>query len=453
MYLKNKKVLVLGFGISGLSTVKALNQLGAQIIISDSKSELELKDLFDKIQDIDMEKHLNTNELALENIDLIIKSPGILPNLPILIEAEMRNIEIITDIEFAYRISPTPNIIAITGTNGKTTCTSLIGEIFKRANFNTYVAGNIGVAVADKIINSNVEDVFIIETSSFQLEHTIYFRPKVSLITNITSDHLNWHGNIESYINAKKKIFKNQEERDFTVLNYDDKTIRNMKENINSKIIWFSVNNKLEEGIFIEDDYIVIRFKGITNKVLPYKDIKIIGKHNLENALACIGVSLAMDIELDIISEVLRDFPGVEHRLEYVRTINEISFYNDSKGTNPDSTIKAIEAVNSPIILIAGGYNKDSQFHELFQSFNGKVKEIILLGETKEKLKATALKNNFENIHLVKNMEEAVQLAYSHGVEGDNILLSPACASWDMYNSFEERGLDFKNLVHGLKED
>lgn len=453
MYLKNKKVLVLGFGISGLSTVKALNQLGAQIIISDSKSELELKDLFDKIQDIDMEKHLNTNELALENIDLIIKSPGILPNLPILIEAEMRNIEIITDIEFAYRISPTPNIIAITGTNGKTTCTSLIGEIFKRANFNTYVAGNIGVAVADKIINSNVEDVFIIETSSFQLEHTIYFRPKVSLITNITSDHLNWHGNIESYINAKKKIFKNQEERDFTVLNYDDKTIRNMKENINSKIIWFSVNNKLEEGIFIEDDYIVIRFKGITNKVLPYKDIKIIGKHNLENALACIGVSLAMDIELDIISEVLRDFPGVEHRLEYVRTINEISFYNDSKGTNPDSTIKAIEAVNSPIILIAGGYNKDSQFHKLFQSFNGKVKEIILLGETKEKLKATALKNNFENIHLVENMEEAVQLAYSHGVEGDNILLSPACASWDMYNSFEERGLDFKNLVHGLKED
>lgn len=449
MYLKNKKVLVLGLGVSGLSTVKALNHLGAQIIVCDSKTEIELKDFFDAIEDIYVEKYLSTNEVPLEHIDLIVKSPGIPPTIPMIFEAQRRNIEIVTDIELAYRISPTENIIAITGTNGKTTTTTLISEVFKKANYNTYIAGNIGVGILWDMVNAKKDDVFVIEASSFQLEDTNYFKPKVSLITNITPDHLDWHGSLYNYINSKKKIYKNQEKDDYTVLNYDDKILRAMKDEINSNIIWFSASQKLDKGIFIEGDYIVIKDGETLTKVLSHKDITII----LENALASIAVGWVMGIDIEIIVKVLSEFKGLEHRIEYVKTINEVSFYNDSKGTNPDSTIKAIEALNSPIILIAGGYDKGSEFDELILSFNGKVKELILLGTTKEKIKQTALEHNIENVHLVDNMKEAVELANSLGNAKDNILLSPACASWDMYNNFEERGQDFKDAVYGLEGD
>lgn len=453
MYLKNKRVLVLGLGISGLSTVKALHKLEAQIVISDSKTKEELQDFFDKTKDIYVEKHLNTNDVPLDDIDLIVKSPGIPPTAPILVKAQMRNIEVITDLELAYRISPTDNIITITGTNGKTTTTALIGEIFKKTHYNTYVAGNIGVGILWDMVNAKKEDVFVIEASSFQLENTVYFKPKVSLITNITPDHINWHGSLENYINAKKKVFKNQGQSEYTVLNYEDETLRKMKDEINSNIIWFSVNQELDNGVFIEEDYIVIKNGQNINKVLPYKELRILGKHNLENALGAVAVSWAMGVKIETIAEVLREFPGVEHRIEYVKTINEMSFYNDSKGTNPDSTIKAIEALDAPIILIAGGYDKGTEFDELILSFNGKIKELILLGGTKDKIKETALKHGFNKIHLVENMNRAVKLAYDLGEEKDNILLSPACASWDMYNNFEERGQDFKDAVYGLKGD
>ncbi|MDR7857187.1 UDP-N-acetylmuramoyl-L-alanine--D-glutamate ligase [Tissierella sp.] len=453
MYLKNKKVLALGLGISGLSTVKALHKLDAQIVVSDSKTEEELKDFFDKIQDIYVEKYLSTTDVPLENIDLIVKSPGIPLSVPILHEARIRNIEIITDIELAYRISPTENIIAITGTNGKTTTTTLIGEVFKKANFNSYVAGNIGVGILWDMVNSKENDVFIIEASSFQLESTTYFKPKVSLITNLTPDHLDWHGSVDNYYNAKKKVFNNQDEEDYTVLNYDDKIIRKMKDEINSNIIWFSSSEILQKGVYVENNYIVIKDGEITTKILPIKDLRLLGKHNLENALGAVGVCWAMGIEVNIIAEVLKEFKGVEHRIEFVNTIKDISFYNDSKGTNSDSTIKAIEAIDAPIILIAGGYDKGSTFDELIKAFNEKVRELILLGATREKIKETAEKYNFDNIHLVENMKEAVELAYSHGNPNDNILLSPACASWGMYNNFEERGRDFKDIVNGLEGD
>ena len=453
MYLQSKKVLVLGLGISGLSTVKALNQLGAKIVVSDSKKEEELKDFFQKTQDIEFEKYLNTNDVPLEDIDLIIKSPGIEPNTPLIEEANRRNIEVITDIELAYRISPTDNIIAITGTNGKTTTTTLIGEIFKDASYNTYVAGNIGVGILWDMANAKKEDIFVIESSSFQLENTVSFKPKISLITNITPDHLNWHGNLTNYINAKKKVFKNQDAGDYTILNYDDKTIREMRKELKSNIIWFSVNEKLDNGVFIDGENIVIKEGTTTIKVLSYKELQILGKHNLENVLGAVAVAFSFGINIDIIAKTLKKFPGVEHRIEYVTTIGQMKFYNDSKGTNPDSTIKAIEALDSPIILIAGGHNKGSDFNELILSFNGKVKELILMGETREVIKETAIKNGVENIHLVENMKEAVNLAYELGEDNDNILLSPACASWGMYNNFEERGQDFKDAVYGLKED
>lgn len=448
MYLENKRVLVLGLGISGLSTVKALNHLGARLIVSDSKSEKDLKTFFDGIGDIPVEKYLETETIHLEDIDLIIKSPGIPLDVDILVEASARNIEVVTDIELAYRISKTDNIIGITGTNGKTTTTTLVGEILREANYNTYLGGNIGIGILENIVKSKKEDVFVIETSSFQLENTIVFKPKISLIINIKPDHLNWHGSLDNYIKSKKKIFKNQDKNDFTILNYDDEIVREMAKEINSKVIWFSVNEELENGVFIKDKDIVIKDGDKLIKVLAHENLNLV----LENALASIAIGWAMDVDVKLISKVLKEFKGLEHRIEFVKIIDEITFYNDSKGTNPDSTIKAIEVVKEPIILIAGGHDKGSEFDELIQSFNGKIKELILLGATKEKIKLTAEKYKFTNIHLVDDMKEAVNLAYNLGEKNDNVLLSPACASLDMYSKFEERGQDFKNIVFDIEE-
>lgn len=450
MYLKNKKVLVLGLGISGLSIVKALDKLQAKIIVYDSKSEEELTDFFDQVKGIELQKYLNNKEINLEPIDLIVKSPGITHDIPIIIEAKKRNIEIITDLELAYRIAPTKNIISITGTNGKTTTTTLVGEIFKDKGFNTFVVGNIGIGILDNMVYAKKEDIFIIEASSFQLEDTKSFKPKVSLIINITPDHLTWHGTLENYIKAKKKNIVNQDKDDYTILNYDDKILRNLESQLNSNLIWFSVKEKLDQGIFIEEGYIVIKDKRETVKVMRVGEVTLPGKHNLENILASIAIAWVMKIDMESMKNTIKKFKGVEHRIEYVKTINEVSYYNDSKGTNPDSTIKAIEAINPPIILIAGGYDKGSEFDELIKSFNGKIKELILFGETKEKIKKAAVENGFNNIYLVKDMKEAVKLSFELGIAKDNVLLSPACASWGMYNNFEERGIDFKNSVYNL---
>ncbi|MFA5575990.1 MAG: UDP-N-acetylmuramoyl-L-alanine--D-glutamate ligase [Tissierellaceae bacterium] len=451
MYLKNKRVLVLGLGVSGLSTVKALHSLGAHIVVSDKKTEEELVSFFQDIGEIYLEKHLATDNIDLEEVDLIVKSPGIPPSNPILFKANSRNIEIITDIELAYRISKTENIVAITGTNGKTTTTALVAEIFKEANYKTHVSGNIGVGILWDMINSDKDDFFIVEASSFQLENTIHFKPKVSLITNISPDHLDWHGSINNYIEAKKKIFINQDQGDFTVLNYEDEKLREMGKDINSNLIWFSSSRILDRGVYKNENNIVINDGKDEKAVIPCNELKLPGKHNLENVLGGVAIAWVMGVELEYIRRVLKRFQGVEHRIEFVRNINGRSFYNDSKGTNPDSTTRAIEAIEEPIILIAGGYDKGVEFDGLIASFRGKVKGLILLGQTKNKIREAALRSEFENIHLVESMEEAVNLSYKLALGGDNILLSPACASWGMYKDFEERGIDFKRLVHDLE--
>lgn len=452
MNIKNKKVLVLGMGITGISTIKALFKLGAKIVVSDTKSEEDIKDILDNVNYIPIEKHLSTDDFDLEGIDLVIKSPGIPPYANLVKKAIEKDIEVITDIELAYRVSNNKNIIAITGTNGKTTSTILIGEILKKAEKQTHVVGNIGTGIMDKILESDLNDVFVAELSSFQLEHTASFKPKIGLITNITPDHLDWHGNFESYKYAKFKIFKNQDYNDYLILNYDDMILRELKNKVKSKIIYFSVKEKLDEGIFIDGDDIKICLNNDSFHLMKWRDLKIIGNHNLENALGCIGIAIAMNIDRKIIKEVLESFHGVEHRLEFVATKNGLTFYNDSKGTNPDASIKAIEAVKEPIILIAGGYDKGSNFEEFINSFNGKVKALILLGQTHEKIRNAALSKNFNTIYVVSNMKEAVETSFKLGTEGDNVLLSPACASWGMYNNYEERGKDFKNQVLSLME-
>ena len=452
MYLHGKKVLVYGLGITGVSTIKALNKLGAKIVICDSKDMKALKDTLVMINDIPVEAYLGTDDIDLTGVDLIIKSPGIPPYVKILEKAIDINIEIITDIEFAYRLYSRNKFIAITGTNGKTTCSILTGKICEEAKFNTHVVGNIGRGILEEIVDSSSEDVFVIEASSFQLEHTKSFKPKVGLITNITPDHLDWHMTYENYMEAKFKLFQNQDEDDYLVLNYDDEILKNIASKVKAHTIYFSTKKILASGIYIEDDYIIINDGIDKMKLMPYGDLKILGRHNLENALGCIGIAIAMKIEASIIRKVLEDFKGVEHRIEYVATKKGVSYYNDSKGTNPDASIKAIEALNKPIILIAGGYDKGSDFETFINAFNGKVKALILLGETKEKIKKVALDKDYTSIFEVDSMKAAVKISYEIGEENDSVLLSPACASWDMYDNYEVRGRDFKEEVRSLME-
>lgn len=450
MNLKDKNVLVIGLGITGASVVKIMEKLHANIYIYDSKTEDELKEFLNEIADIDVNKYLSGKEPNLDEIDLIMKSPGVPQDIPILLQARNKKIEVITDLELYYRMKSGKNVIAISGTNGKTTTTKLTGEVFEKSGHNTYVAGNIGVGILDNVFEIQDEDIMIIEASSYQLQDTVDFKPHISAIINITPDHISWHGNFEKYIDAKKKILINQNQDDYTVLNYDDKLLREIGENLNSNVIWFSVDEKLERGSFIEDGWIVFKENNKTIKIIKSSDIQIPGKHNLQNILASTCISYLMGISIDSIALALREFKGVEHRIEFVDTKQGISFYNDSKGTNPDSTMKAIEAIDSPIILIAGGYDKGSEYGELIDSFNGKIEELILLGETSEKIKNTAIEKGFTKISLVDSMEDAVKLSYKLGNRDDNVLLSPACASWGMYNNFEERGKDFKNIVESL---
>ncbi|OLS03881.1 UDP-N-acetylmuramoyl-L-alanine--D-glutamate ligase [Tissierella creatinophila] len=453
MNLKDKRVLVMGLGISGISTIKALDELGAKIIINDIKTEEELKDILGKIKDISLEKYLGKKSLDLSGIELIVKSPGIPPSNQILLDAVDKDIKIINDIELGSNLSKSKNIIAITGTNGKTTATTLTGEIFKADNKNPFIGGNIGKSLIKDMINAQKNDIFILETSSFQLEHTINFKPKVSLILNITSDHIDWHGTFKKYIKSKKKIFINQDSNDYTILNYDDKLLRTFKDEINSNIIWFSVDEKLNRGIYIEDETIIINIDGEKKNLIPINKLLLKGKHNLENILGSIAISFIMGVSVENIKRTLLSFKGVEHRLEFVLEKDGRKFFNDSKGTNIDSSIKAIEAIEAPIILIAGGYDKRVEFDEFIKSFNGKVKALVLLGDTSSKIKETALKYGFKENFLVNSMEEAVDLAYSLSKKGDNILLSPACASWGMFENFEERGRVFKHKVDVLGEE
>ncbi|MFA5523575.1 MAG: UDP-N-acetylmuramoyl-L-alanine--D-glutamate ligase [Tissierellales bacterium] len=452
MELKDKNVLILGLAISGVSTVKALNKLGSKIIVADMKSEEELKDQILELEDINIEFVLGSNDVELTNIDLIIKSPGIPLDVPIIKEAKEMDIEIVTDIELAYRISKN-KFIAITGTNGKTTITALTGKIMENAGLNYHVTGNIGVGILWETVNANKKDVFIIEASSFQLENTKFFKPSISVITNITPDHLNWHKTFEKYVDAKKKVFLNQQKGDYTILNYDDLLLREIGKDINSNLIYFSTKNKLEKGVYVDDYQIIINDSKRIINVMDIREIKILGKHNLSNSLATVSIGWAMGIEADIIAKTLREFEGVEHRIEFVDSIFDVNYYNDSKGTNPDSSIKAIDAIEEPIILIAGGMDKGSNFDEFIDNFNGKVKALVLLGETREKIKDAAISKNFDNIYIVNSIEEAVNKCFELAVPNDNVLLSPACASWDMFESFEERGRLFKQAVKNLRED
>lgn len=452
MNFKDKKVIVIGMAKSGGSAAIILSTLGADVTIQDLKEREELPLNLEPLEELGIKFYLgkNPDDIILD-FDLVIMSPGVPCHLSFVKKAEENGVPVWSEIEFAYSICKAP-IVAITGTNGKTTTTALAGLIFKNFISTAEIVGNIGIPFSEKAEEVPEDSCVIAELSSFQLEKIDKFKPIISAVLNISPDHLDRHKTMENYIAAKERIFENQDENDFLILNYDDEKCREMKNKAKSKVVFFSRMEKLEEGIYADEKSIYVnKLFGKEEKVIDIDEMSILGSHNVENAMAAIGMALCFNISLEIIRKSLIEFKAVEHRIEFVKSINNIEFYNDSKGTNTDASIKAILAMKRPILLIGGGYDKGSEFKEWIDSFSGKVKYMAVLGQVTEKICSAADEAGFENYERVDSLKEAVLKCFEKAVSGDCVLLSPACASWDMFKSYEERGELFKQYVNELR--
>jgi len=450
----NKKVLVAGGGKSGICAANLLVRNGEHVILFDENKDMEPDKLSDKLEAGSYNVEIHIGELTDDIIDeceLMVISPGIPTDAPFALKVKEKGLPVWSEIELAYRYEK-GQIAAITGTNGKTTTTTLVGEIMKAYNDDTYVVGNIGIPYTSLCDKTTEKSVTVAEISSFQLETIVDFRPHVSAILNITPDHLNRHYTFENYANCKLDITKNQGEGDYTVINYDDPETMKLVDKIPCKVIYFSRKEMLDEGVFVKDGDIVIRENGEEKRVLSLKDIKLLGTHNTENVLAAVAISYYMGVPIDIIEKICTAFQGVEHRIEYVRTVKGVPYYNDSKGTNPDAAIKGIEAMTRTTLLIGGGYDKHSTYDEWIDAFNAKVKYLVLIGETAEKIALCAKQHGFNNIVFMDTLEDAVNFCYANAKPNDAVLLSPACASWDMFKSYEQRGDLFKQYVNNLEE-
>ncbi len=452
MDVKNKKVLVSGIAKSGIAAAHLLRKFGADVIIQDAKTEDKLdRETLNGLEAEGIELYLGTNpDDIIADMDMLVMSPGVPTDLPFVNKARKLGIEVIGEIELAYRYCKSP-VIAITGTNGKTTTTTIVGDILKAYKENTYVVGNIGEPFAKEVLNTTNDGAVVAELSSFQLETIDTFRPKISAVLNITPDHLNRHHSIENYIAAKERIFENQTPQDFCILNRNDTVTAAMAGKTKAKVIYFSLDNEIAEGIYSDENSIYIRTLGYDEKVLDIDELNILGGHNVENAMAAIGCATAFGVPLDITRRVLREFKAVEHRIEYVTTINDIEFYNDSKGTNPDASIKALEAMKRPICLIIGGYDKGSDYSDFVAAFEGRVKFAAVIGAVKKIVTCTLDEAGFTNYKTADTFTQAIDLCYENAEAGDCVLLSPACASWDMFDSYEQRGAIFKDYVKRLK--
>lgn len=450
MEVTGKKVLVFGSGISGIGAVKLLEEHGADVVLYDGNEKLDEKEIREKLAE-GSKARIVIGEFPEElcgQLDLAILSPGVPTDLPVVDAMRKEGVVITGEVELAYAFGK-GDVLAITGTNGKTTTTTLLGEIMKAYQEEVFVVGNIGnpyTVAADEMTEKSVA---VAEMSSFQLETILTFRPKVSAILNFTPDHLNRHHTMEAYVEAKKNIAKNQTEEDFCVLNYEDERTREFGENLKAQVLYFSSAHRVERGIFLEDGNII--YKNPDEVVVcNVEELKLLGIHNYENYMAAIAMAAVYGVPMDIIRKVVKEFKGVEHRIEFVTEKDGVAYYNDSKGTNPDAAIKGIQAMNRPTVLIGGGYDKGSNYEEWIRAFDGKVKKLILLGQTKEKIAADAEKVGFHDYVLVDTFEEAVLLAAKTAEKGEAVLLSPACASWGMFPNYEVRGDKFKEIVNSL---
>ena len=446
----SQKVLVAGTGISGISAAKLLLAQGGEVVLYDGNeklSEEKLKAKFDEGAKVTIVLG-ELKKTDLMGVELCVISPGIPLEAPFVAVIDEAKIPIWSEIELAYHCSK-GKLAAITGTNGKTTTTALTGEIMRKFYKSVFVVGNIGDPYTAHALETTDESVTVAEVSSFQLETIMDFHPDVSAILNITPDHLNRHHTMEAYIEAKEQIAKNQTEEDVCVLNYEDDVTRKFGERVKAQVIYFSSRRRLEKGIYLEDGNIVYCREN-PEKVCHVDELKLLGMHNYENVMAAVAMAAAYHVPMEIIRKTIREFTAVEHRIEFVAEKNGVAYYNDSKGTNPDAAIKGIQAMNRPTFLIGGGYDKDSSYDEWIQSFDGKVKKLVLLGATKEKINETAKRLGFTDTILADTFEEAVNICVEQAEPGDAVLLSPACASWGMFKNYEERGDKFKELVNQL---
>lgn len=451
MELENKSVLVVGTGISGVAATTLLNTLNCKITLLDSNMELNKEALLERLPK-DASIELVLGELSPEKMnefDYVVLSPGVPTDLPYINQLRELGKPIIGEIELAFYFEK-GQVVAITGTNGKTTTTALTGQIMKRHFTPTLVVGNIGLPYTKKVMETTKDSVTVAEVSSFQLETVVTFKPKVSAILNLSPDHLNRHHTMENYIEAKENVTKNQDAGDTCVLNYEDETLRAFGESLSCDVLFFSSKHVLEKGLYLQGDEIFFAEDGKITVVCNINELKILGTHNYENVMAAVGMAIRMGVPMNVIHDAIVDFVAVEHRIEYVDTIGGVKYYNDSKGTNPDAAIKGIQAMNTPTILIGGGYDKQSTYDEWIEAFDGKVRYLILLGQTREKIADCARAHGFEEIIFVDSLEEAVVKSAALANEGDSVLLSPACASWGMFDNYEQRGDRFKEYVRKL---
>lgn len=429
------KILIIGTGTTGKSVYNYAKKHEIDAFILDERENydgFEREDIFNG---------------DFSGIDFAVKSPGIKPESKIIKKLEDKNIKIISDIEFASYFYKTKDIVAITGTNGKTTITTLVNEILNKVG-KSYAVGNIGVGVMDVI---DYDPKFIVcEASSFQLAYIDKFHPHVAVITNITSDHLDWHKNVENYRKAKENIYKNLEEDDYLILGASCDYVKTIKAGVKNTY-YYSYDDLGRPGLFTNDGEIIFRhFDGTLENIMKVSDVFIKGRHNIENAMAAILSAYSLGVDLEIIVDTIKNFKGVEHRIEFVRTFNGINYYNDSKGTNPDSTDVALKAFEKSVLII-GGYDKGSDFKKLLEDNKDKIASLVVMGATSELIINEATELGIETTR-VKDMEEAVSVATTIARENNSVvLLSPACASWDMYPNYEVRGKHFKEIVMGLE--
>ena len=452
MDIREKNVVIMGAGKSGIAAAVMLSELGARISIFDENKDLDVAKLKEKLGCVDATVY--AGELPQEvkkGADLLVMSPGIAVDTDFVEGFKALNIPVWGEIELAYQFSK-GRLIAITGTNGKTTTTALTGKIMEDFYGKSYVVGNIGNPYTTAALELTDKDVTVAEVSSFQLETISDFHPNVSAILNITPDHLNRHHTMENYIACKEDVCMNQTKEDTCVLNYEDEVLLEFAKTCNANVAFFSSKTKLEDGMYLDGEDIYLAKAGTSSHVMNIHEMKLLGTHNVENVMAAMLMSLAMGVTLESILKTVKAFTAVEHRIEYVATKQGVDYYNDSKGTNPDAAIKAVEAMNRPTVLIGGGYDKGSTYDEWIESFGDKITYLVLLGQTKEKIAECAKAHGFNNIVMTESFEEAVEAAKDKAKAGDAVLLSPACASWGMFPNYEVRGREFKRLV-GLMED
>lgn len=502
--MNQSKVLVAGTGISGIAAAKLVLERGGEVVLYDGNTNLDPAEIRKKFKEDD-KVGIVLGEIKrsdLLGVELCIISPGIPLNSSFVAVVDEAGIPILGEIELAYQCG-LGKLAAITGTNGKTTTTALTGAILKSQYEETFVVGNIGEPYTAKVSEMTEQSVTVAEVSSFQLETIMDFHPDVSAILNLTPDHLDRHGSMENYVRIKECITMNQTEKDAVVLNYDDPLLREFGESrleetaadpdeklektgndpeaedvatareaaenentaaqaeaaentedslpgLRAKVYWFSSRERLKEGFFLDGDNIVYADGSKEQILVNVKDLQLLGRHNYENVMAAAYIGLLMGVPFEKIQETVLQFKPVEHRIEFVRERTGVRYYNDSKGTNPDAAIQALRAMPGPVLLIAGGYDKNSTYDEWAKEFAGRVKYLVLIGKTRDKIAACAKKYGFTEIMYAEDLKEAVQVCAVYADAGDYVLLSPACASWDMFKNYEERGRVFKECVMAL---